>query len=626
MIGRIRTPLRSLALCAAIGLLACGGDDEDAAPRIPLLEQNVGAAGATLDVPGTGVRLVIPAGALSADVTISVSEATRAPRDVLGRALEFGPDGTQFALPVELTFTFEAADVSGSTLPDDFRLVTWNAGVWEEVEGATLEASSAHAAGSVLAPLEHFSTYAVMRVNGADALLGTFGTAGDDVYALGNGLDGNGVLARWDGSAVGTVRTLNAGRFVDGWAASPTDRYALGYDGTGRVFTSNDGSTWTESTTHAQALLSIHGIGNERIAVGYDQTILEFDGATWTDASIGTLLPGQTRRKIFRGVAMTAAGEAILVGDDVMMERSGGSWQVVDLGALFVDRYSLRSVWARTADDVWVTGWEFVAGVGNRGVVLHFDGIEWTREFVVGAPNLRGIAGGPNDVYAVGDAGTLLRKQGTWSAQTALTTATLYDVWCADDTTLAFVGSEGVFHYPGRDVGTGGSGDCTGSPTTVLDFRTGAGLHECNVGWSMQGFPMQIRSQVPGQMAECAIAATQGLCLGNDDYSEFGPNYTSMWFTSCDRLVIDLTLEPTALGCVEIDVRDFCDDCTGGTNGGTVAYLYDAAGNVIDVQGTATGPTETLKTITLDGSSARAERLEICFGYGGLFEVRFWFD
>ena len=620
-----------LGLTATVALVGCGGDDDSASERPPLVEVEVAPTGGTVEVPGTAVRLVFPDGALDAATTITVAEADRAPRDVVGTSLELGPDGIEFDAPVELRFDFSAADVSGSVLPDDFRVLTWNGAAWVEVEGAVLDASRADEAGTLVAPLEHFSTYAVARVSGADAFLGTYGTAADDVFALGTDTGGNGLVSRWDGGNVVTAHTLPGGRFVDGWAAAPDDHYALAYDGTGRVLGSPDGSTWTELTTHPQALVSIHGIGAERIAVGYDQTILEYDGSSWTDASLPGLLPAQNRRKVLRGVAMTAPGEAFAVGDDTLLRRSGGSWNPVDTSALFSGRFSLRSVWARAADDVYAAGWEFFPSTGNRGVVLHFDGSGWSREVVIGAPNLRGVWGGANDVLAVGNSGTLLRKQGTWTTETVGSTATLYDVWAADDTTLAFVGAEGVFHYPGfDDPGTGGGGGCTGAPDDVLDFRTGAGVHACNTPWTMQGYTMEIRAQLEGQVQECATAASQDLCLGNDDFSEFGEDWSSMWLSSCDRLIVDLADQPGTVACVEIDVRDFCDTCTGGVNGGTVAYLYDASGNVIDLDGTtpAVGspdPSAPLKTLTLDGSSATADRLDICFTYGGLFEIRVWY-
>ncbi len=619
-----------LVLVAA-GLPACSEDPmAPAAP--PLVEQVVGAAGGTIAVPSSAVRLVVPAGALTDDVNMTVSLASRSPNGGVGPSLELGPDGTQFLLPVEFQFDFTAADLGSAGLPDDLRVVTWEGGQWVEVQSVLLDASSARGTGQVRAMLEHFSTYAVARVDNADALLGTFGYASDDVFAFGTNLQGAGTISHWDGTIVQTVQTVAGGRFLDGWGSSPANQYALSYDGQGHVL-AGDGTTWIEQSMHTEALTSIHGSGAETFAVGYAQTILFNAGAGWTDESYIPLLPGQARPVVLRGVAALGAGAAIAVGDDVLLERTGGGWQPVNLvgQGLFAGRFSLRSIWSRSANDVYVAGWEFFAGVGNRGVILHYDGVAWSREIVIDAPNLRGISGDASVVFAVGNNGTVLKKDGAWAAETALTNSTLYDVWCLDTDNISFVGSDGVFHYPGYvdpggPGGPGGTGDCNGTPDVVLDYSGPGPIHQCGEVWTREGLDLVIQPQLPNQIQECAIPVQQNLCAPNDDYTEFG--WTSMHFSTCVRVSVDLTSRGTPLSCVEIDVHDQCDDCTGGNDATTVAYLYDASGNVIDMQGVVSANADgaSRQVLTLDGSSARAVRLDVCMTYGGIFGLSFWFD
>jgi len=56
----------------------------------------------------------------------------------------------------------------------------------------------------------------------------------------------------------------------------------------------------------------------------------------------------------------------------------------------------LWNVWGSAANDVWA--------VGNAGTVLHWDGTVWAPVTVSTTKDLHGIWGsGPNDIWAVGD-------------------------------------------------------------------------------------------------------------------------------------------------------------------------------------------------------------------------------
>lgn len=110
---------RALVVVAAT-LVACS-PKSDKPP--PVAEQVVSAEGGTIEVtegPLAGTKLEIPPGALAEGVTITVRpgkdiEVDGATR--LGPAIEFGPPGTKFVRPVNLTLPFDAAALPAGADP-----------------------------------------------------------------------------------------------------------------------------------------------------------------------------------------------------------------------------------------------------------------------------------------------------------------------------------------------------------------------------------------------------------------------------------------------------------------------------------------------------------------------------
>jgi ZU5 domain-containing protein len=94
----IRLTLSVLVTCAA-----CGGDD-------PIQTGTVGPEGGTVET--AGVTLTIPAGALDADVEITITTTHQNPPAGFVSAspiFAFSPEGQQFALPVEVRIDFTGA-------------------------------------------------------------------------------------------------------------------------------------------------------------------------------------------------------------------------------------------------------------------------------------------------------------------------------------------------------------------------------------------------------------------------------------------------------------------------------------------------------------------------------------
>lgn len=107
-----------VAATIALALSGCGGDDPaspvDTGGNSGVTSAVIGPAGGKVATPDGNASLEIPAGALDANTTITI-----APRStpgtltlVAGTAYRFGPDGTEFKLPVALTLRYDPADVT----------------------------------------------------------------------------------------------------------------------------------------------------------------------------------------------------------------------------------------------------------------------------------------------------------------------------------------------------------------------------------------------------------------------------------------------------------------------------------------------------------------------------------
>lgn len=111
---RNRHTAGSMAIVAALLLGACGGGD-DAAPPPASVGATIGAAGGTLDGPD-GVRVEVPAGALTQDTVIRVAKTSTGAPGTLPAGVaaapvyELTPHGINFNRPVTISLPTPAGD------------------------------------------------------------------------------------------------------------------------------------------------------------------------------------------------------------------------------------------------------------------------------------------------------------------------------------------------------------------------------------------------------------------------------------------------------------------------------------------------------------------------------------
>jgi hypothetical protein len=153
MVGSVRV-VAGLAVAGLFGVAACTGSGDkkssgsSGSSGPPSASISVGPTGGTIQAGGA--RLTVPAGALSAPVTLTVAvdTASQVPTGVTGQSVvyRFGPAGTTFAVP---------ATVAISVLPNvSSSVVYWSDG--DSPTFAPLPGSSVQS-GTVTAAITHFS-------------------------------------------------------------------------------------------------------------------------------------------------------------------------------------------------------------------------------------------------------------------------------------------------------------------------------------------------------------------------------------------------------------------------------------------------------------------------------------
>lgn len=122
------------------------------------ISETVGSGGATLTSSTGEITVVIPAGALSSPVAITMVEKPRpanmGPFTFSSRAFELLPAGQTFGSDVSITVAYEPGGLDGTTM----RLVYDKAGQWTLAEGGT---SLGQAGNTVTGRVKHFADFAV---------------------------------------------------------------------------------------------------------------------------------------------------------------------------------------------------------------------------------------------------------------------------------------------------------------------------------------------------------------------------------------------------------------------------------------------------------------------------------
>jgi photosystem II stability/assembly factor-like uncharacterized protein len=285
---------------------------------------------------------------------------------------------------------------------------------------------------------------------------GVWGSAATDVFMLGHtgsifkgGYDDRKIL-HYDGTGWTNKDTGVLDHLHGIWGSSAQNIIAVGERG---AIIRYDGSGWSameadNNRTTPQNLKAVWGSsGSDCYAVGDGGTILRYNGGSWVS------MAGPTNANLY-GVWGHANGSRVYaVGSTgTILRYEAGSWVPEDSGV----KARLSGVWG-TPDGtrIYVTGDPESDGQGNiRNMILSSNGTGWTRmDTPIVAPGrgrLHGVWGfANNNVFAVGDDGVILHFDGNqWSPMTSGTTTDLYAVWGANMSSVFAVGRYGtILHY-----------------------------------------------------------------------------------------------------------------------------------------------------------------------------------
>ncbi len=137
----------------------------------------IGPGGGTVTTVDGNARLDVPPGALPNATNITISPQPDYPVAagvVPGTCFDFGPDGTAFSQPAQVTIAYDASALPAGKNERDLAIHRVVAGGWELVAGSVVDSD----AGAVSAPVSGFSAYGLLAGGVAAAFDETMGPDG----------------------------------------------------------------------------------------------------------------------------------------------------------------------------------------------------------------------------------------------------------------------------------------------------------------------------------------------------------------------------------------------------------------------------------------------------------------
>jgi len=232
-------------------------------------------------------------------------------------------------------------------------------------------------------------------------------------------------------------------------AGCPTETHGTGGSGGGAA---PAWATVYEGKDLGGAVLSVWGSGPDDVFVvggplgnsGFEAVVQHFDGVSWE-----TLAPGGADS--FWWVSGTGPKDVWMSGEHGRITH----WDGLTFHTFApLTTSTLWGVWPAGPDDVWAVGGTPGGGAAaDNDVVLHFDGAAWTKEALpmqLGRSINKVWGASADDVYAVGEAGTIWhRKGGAWSLEASPATSNLLTVHGCSAAEVYAVGGQDVLRSDG---------------------------------------------------------------------------------------------------------------------------------------------------------------------------------
>jgi hypothetical protein len=249
------------------------------------------------------------------------------------------------------------------------------------------------------------------------------------------------------GQTLTVVSDLPHGSYTSGFGTTPLTGDdvdiagtigGLAATGSGDVLTGADGqvteglSIRSDGYACAQGSVTIRSQRYFVRAVGAGGWILQYEWNRWNR------MPSSTSCDLY-GIWGPDDTRSFAVGDKVIVEYDDGAWSVVQgpSGWPWLGR-NLNAVWGASASDVFT--------VGDDGLVVHYDRIDWTAMDSGVTESLHGVWGtSGRDVLAVGEGGVVIHYDGTaWSATDNTDDSSLRAVWGTAGGSIVAAGEDGA--------------------------------------------------------------------------------------------------------------------------------------------------------------------------------------
>jgi cysteine-rich repeat protein len=359
-----------------------------------------------------------------------------------------------------------------------------------------------------------------MSSNVSVNLNGIWGSGVNDIFAVGD----SGTILHYDGNSWNTMNSGTTLYLAGVWGTASNNVYAVGSSGTILHY---DGSSWSAMSSNVtKTLKGIHGRNeNDIYAVGLTGTIVHYDGNNWSVMTSGTI---QHLNNVWLG---SDPNKVYAVGHSgTILFYNGSSWTSVISGSSEI----LNGIWGSGPSNLYV--------VGLSTEILHYNGNFWTQikndkidsfgnadflgvwgyenniymisfsklinynetelfssyETIIAINSIWG--NNENDIYAVGQTGTLLHYDGdSWSSETSPAANSLVDVWGSSASDVYAVGNFSEFVYfngiswsnvtsPVSNIGLKGIWGSSASDIYVVG-QTGTILHYDGGSWTSIASP-----------------------------------------------------------------------------------------------------------------------------------------
>jgi photosystem II stability/assembly factor-like uncharacterized protein len=269
----------------------------------------------------------------------------------------------------------------------------------------------------------------LLSPTGGTQTLRGIGGSSVSLYVVGDG----GLILRWGGTAWQSESSGVVSDLYDVWG-NDTSAFVVGAGG---MILRRVGVSWQQmssGTTRTLRGIAVLSTTGEAYAVGDGATALRWNGTAWSSVSSAVL-----NNHDLRSVAATDGNYPVYAvassGEIYRLPSAAGTWEqvyttnTIDFGGVTVSALGTFAVGREVGGTVMRTS----------------NGTTWTRDIFGFQSELTSIASTATEVWAVGDAGAMLRYDGSpWTPQSSGRNAPLRAVSAADASNVWAAGASGT--------------------------------------------------------------------------------------------------------------------------------------------------------------------------------------